>query len=224
MTVASLVSVAAVREYLSLNATDNTSRYTDQTIGSNIRAASAFLERATGRIFRDETALTMLFTTEGRASIGIPGLRVPTAVSLNGTTLTENSTYWLIPDEQQTGVYVRMQFRAFNTAPRGGPWFLGVPDWWDRGLDLPGGADARGSLPNDLSIAGSWGYTDANLPEAVRQAAKVLAAWYTLRPSALLAGGYATPEGASFDLSAIPPEVQQFINEWSVLSGVTAVG
>ena len=139
---------------------------------------------------------------------------------LQGSTLTGDSTYWLTPDTQQTGVYTGIQFRAFGTQRQGGPWWLGNPEWFDRDLDspwYPGNYGGGTSLPNDLVIAGSWGYVDdATMPESVRHAAKVLAAYYTKRPDALLSGGITTPDGNTFDLSRLPVEVAQFIREWDV--------
>jgi hypothetical protein len=222
MTPPSLVTAASVREYLGLNTSSTDSRYSDATIGSNIRSAGAFLERRTGRLFGDQT-LTLKFTTNGQALIPLPGLRTATSVTLDGSTLAADSTYYLVPDVQQTGIYTAIQFRAFQTNASRGPWYLGNSEWFDRGLDLPYGGGQFTSLPNDLVIVGSWGYTDALLPEEARHVCKVLAAYYTKRPDALLSGGLTT-EGGSFDLSAYPIEVQDFVRDWAVGSFVTAVG
>jgi hypothetical protein len=45
-----------IRNYLSVTGT--TGRYSDQSIGSNIRAAQSFLARATGRQFLPQLAST----------------------------------------------------------------------------------------------------------------------------------------------------------------------
>lgn len=217
MTVPSLVSEQSVRDVIALNAASG-SAYNADTIGSNIRAASWFLERATNRIFRDEPTLTLKFTTNGDNAVLLPGLRTASSILLNGATLEADSTYHLLADVQQTGVYLGVQFRAFNTQQGGGPWYLSVPDWWDRNLDHPRwsqGGGRPGSLPNDLVIAGAWGYTDATLPEPVRDATKRLAAWLTLRSDALLSGAKATDTGI-FDLSNMPTEVQMFVASWKV--------
>lgn len=218
-----IVSESAVRDILSLNASNT--KYSSATIGSNIRAAQAFLERRAGRVLEDVTA-TKTFTTEGKAAIAIPGLRTASAVTLNSAPLTADSTYWLIPDAQQTGLYTGIQFRAFSTNRDSlYPAYYGNPEWFDRGLDLPGGSSYRGSLPNDLTITGSWGYEAATLPEEAIHATAVLAAYFTKRGDAILSGGIATPEGAVFDLTNLPIEVQAFITEWRVQGGgVEAVG
>jgi hypothetical protein len=209
-----LVSVADVRDYITLNA-NASSAYSDGIIGSNVRAASAFLERATNRYFGDRTA-TLSFTTNGQAQIAIPGLRAATSVSQNTTALVANETYWLSPDAQQTGVYTGIQFRGFMR--RGGEPWKAFPDWFDRNLDSPwypgNWGNNVGSMPNDVSITGSWGYTA--IPDDVAHATKVLAAYYTLRPASLLSGAQTTPDGNVFDLSNVPNEVRLFIDEWKV--------
>ncbi len=209
MTQPAFVTAASVREYLGLDSTPSASKYTDATIGSNIRAASWALERATGRVFGDVTA-TKTFTTNGAAYLTIPGLRTASAVTLQGTTLTADESYWLTPDTQNTGVATGIQFRAFRNR---GDSYLANPQWFDRGLDLPNPGGSS-SLPNDLVITGSWGYTD--IPEPVLHATKVLAGWYTKRPDALLSGAIATPDGNVFNLASLPIEVRQFVEEWRV--------
>lgn len=223
-----IVTATSVREYMELNSPGSSSKYSDATIGSNIRAAQGFLERKTGRVFEDTTA-TMKFTTNGAAYLAIPGLRsVSSAPQLQGSDLTADSTYYLIPDAQQTGVHTGIQFRAFGTGNQGGAWWLGNPQWFDRNLDHPHFPANRGysmtSLPNDLVIAGSWGWTDAQMPEPVRHAVKVLAAWYTKRPDALLAGGLATPGGDVVDMSQVPVEVQLFVADWRASSMASDIG
>lgn len=217
-----LCTVLQVREYIDLNTTASSSKYTDSTIGSNIRAAGAWMERRTGRVFGNQAATTRKFSTNAKASVLLPGLRTATTVTLDGVALTADETYWLLPDAQQTGLYTGIQFRAWGKGDA--PWYLGVPDWWDRGLDLPG-RPSGGSLPNDLVILGDWGYVDdATMPEEARHVAKVLAAYFTKRPDAILGGALATPDGGVVDLSQFPVEVQAFVAEWRLEQGVEAVG
>lgn len=218
------VTAADVRGYLELNSVASASKYTDGAISSNIRAASEFIERRTLRQFADVTA-TKLFTTQGRTSLTIPGLRTASAINLQGAGLIADTTYWLLPDSQQSGVFTGIQFRGFSTRYQANG-YLGNPEWFDRDLDL---LWRKGwnlySLPNDLSIAGTWGYTDSTLPEAVRHATKVLAAWYTKRPDSILANVALTPEGSVLSYSDIPPEVADFIEGWRLSSDqVVTVG
>ena len=205
---AMFVSEQAVREYLSLNAPGTDSKYTDATIGSNIRTAGWTLERAVSRVFGDVTK-TLTFSTDGQAQMWIPGLRTATSVTLQGAALTSDATFWLLPDVQQTGVATGIQFRAFG---RNG--YLGNPEWFDRNLDSPYYPGNMGGLPNDLVIAGAWGYVAGTEPDPFLLATKALAAWYTLRPDALLSGTKFTPDGAIFDLSRYPTEVAAFIADW----------
>lgn len=216
MTAPSFITEASVRDYLGLNSVSSDSRYSDSTLGSNIRAASWTLERATGRFFGDRTQ-TLTFTTNGAAFITIPGLRSASSIASYGTALTVDESYWLIPDAQQSGIYTGVQLRAF-TSGQNGPWWLHYSSWFDQNLDSYLHPNNRGasSSPNDLVIAGTWGYTAADFPEPVRHATKVLAAYYTKRPDAILSGGITTPDGNSFDLSRFPVEVQAFIKDWRV--------
>ncbi len=217
-----LCTVLQVREYMDLNVVGSSSKYTDSTIGSNIRAAGAWMERRTGRIFGNQAATTKKFSTNTKPSLMLPGLRTATTVTLDSVALTADETYWLLPDAQQTGLYTGIQFRSWGKS--GAPWYLGVPDWWDRGLDLPG-QPSGGSLPNDLVILGDWGYVDdATMPEEVRHVAKVLASFFTKRPDAILGGALATPDGNVVDLSQFPIEVQAFVADWRLEQGVEAVG
>jgi hypothetical protein len=211
---AMFVSVQAVRDYLSLNAPGTDSKYSDATISSNIMSAGWTLERMCSRLFGDVTK-TLTFSTDGRAQMAIPGLRTATSVTLQGTALTADTTYWLLPDAQQTGTYTGIQFRAF-ARPGGDPrWYLGNPEWFDRNLDsIYYNMGLHSSLPNDLVIAGDWGYVAGTEPDPVLLATKALAAWYTLRPDALLGGMRFTPDGGAFDLSRYPTEVAAFISEW----------
>lgn len=216
------VTAADVRGYLVIDGT--TGRYSDGAIGSNIRAASEFLERATHRVFADTTA-TKVFTTQGRTAITIPGLRSASSVTLQSTVLTADQSYYLIPDAQQSGLYTSIQFRGFSS--RTAASYLSNPEWFDRDLDVmwAKGWDWTYSLPNDLSITGSWGYTDASLPEAVRHAAKVLAGWYTKRPDSVLANVSITPDGNVLNYGDLPPEVGDFIANWRLTADqVVSVG
>lgn len=220
----SFVTAASVREYMGLNTTSTDSKYSDATIGSNIRSAINTLERHTHRRLESVTA-TMKFTTNGQAAVTIPGLRTATSVALQGSTLTADSTYWAIEDTMHTGVATAIQLRAFGTQRQGGLSYLSNPEWFDRNLDSPRWqALGYSSLPNDLVIAGDWGYVDdATMPEAVRHNVKVLAAWFTKRPDALLSGGITTPDGNTFDLSRYPAETQDFIREWDAGSQVAGI-
>lgn len=227
-------TAADVRSYMDLSLTSSTSQYSDQTIESNIRAASYTLERATGRWLSDRPAVTATFTTQGRAELFIRGFRTVTSVTLQGAVLVANQSYWLHEDNMATGIYVAIQLRVFrqwNAGPR--PW-LSNPQWFDRGLDSPyfpgnyGGGWTYSSLPNDLVIVGDGGYADASLPEPVRHAAKVLSSFYTMRPASILADIALTPMGGVLNYSAMPGEIAAaltgFITQWRVSESVVGVG
>lgn len=207
-----------VRDYMGL-AADGTSKYSDTTINSNIRASLSWLERKTGRYLEDRTA-TLSFTTDGVGSFIIPGLRTATSISRNGATLVADASYYLTPDAQQSGVYTGVDFGGSG---RGG--YLSNPEWFDRGLDSDfyqrNYAGRAGSLPNDLTIAGSWGYVTP--PAEVLMAVKILAAHFTKLADANSAGFLSTPDGNVFDLTNWPGDVQQFVRDYSLHAHLVAL-
>lgn len=221
MSSAALVNASDVREYM--DGVGATGQWTNSQLGSNIRTATWMLERATGRRIADRTE-TLRFTTNGEAYLVIPGLRQASSVTLQSSILVADSTYHLIPDVQQTGVATGIQFRAFGSGGSPG-WWLSNPEWFDRNLDHPHYPGNRGlstSLPNDLVIAGAWGYAAGSEPDPLLFAIKVQAAFLALRPHAVLSGARANPDGSISDLSQFPIEVQQTIAEWHV--GAWAAG
>ena len=212
----SFVTVADVRDYL--NVTGTTGQYSDGLIGSNIRTASAYLQNVTRRQFEAQTATTKTLSSNGQASVSIPDLRTATSVTLNSATLDADSTYWLIEDPAHPGIYIAIQFRAFGI---GGD-YHSYPDWFDRNLDQlwRKGTLQRG-LPNELVIVGDWGHDP--LPDELLTATKALAAWYTVRPDALLTSTRSTLEGSPVDLQQVPDEVALFIEAWTVGPILTGV-
>jgi len=206
---ASFTTVADVRDFLGVTAT--TGQFSTGIIGSNIVVASGWLQRKTNRQFELQTATTKKFTTEGRERITIPDLASATSVVLNSATLTADSTYYLIPDVMNTGVFTSINLPQYR-APFD---YRSYSDWFDKNYDSPLHQQRlRSGIPNDLSIAGTWGH--ATIPQEVAHATKVLAAWFTKRPDAVLSNTIQTPEGNVLDLSGMPPEVQLFIQDWRI--------
>lgn len=202
----SFVNPDDVRGYL--QATGTTGQWSDGLIGSNIRAASGNLQRWTNRQFGAQPATTKKFTSLGRSFLVIPDLRTATTVTLNGSPLIEDETFFLQDDRHQTGVHVGIEFpNRFD--------FLRTKDWFDRGYDSPlFRSRLRTGLPNDLVMLGDWGHDP--LPAEVLHASAVLAAFYTIRPDALLSGARQTPEGNVFDLSRLPLEISGFVSDWKL--------
>lgn len=205
---------AQLRTYIDTSA--NTGRYADANLDFLLGVASDQLERATGRLITASASnTTRLFTTGGRAVLTIPDLRAATTVSLGGTTLTADTSYWLIPSNQAADIYTGVQIRPFAGPATGGRWYLNYADWFDRGLDSPlFGASFDRSLPNDLSITGLWGWTTP--PPAWRLASMALAGYYLKHSDALLVGSGATPEEGVLDFSEFPSEVRQLIHDWQL--------
>ena len=201
------VNASNVRTYLTV--TGISGQWDAALIGSNINAASSFLQRRTGRQFEAQASLTKKFSTHGKAYLTIPDLRSATAVTLNDAALTADSTYYLIPDRNNSGVYVGIEFPSYRQRLSPG---LNTFDINYTHLRWGGSFD---TLPNNLVIGpADWGH--APLPDELLQATVVLASWYTIRPDALLANARQTPEGNVFDLSGLPVEVTEFINAWRI--------
>lgn len=208
---ASELTAAEVRSYLQITST--AFPYTDARIGSNINAAWANIQSWTGRQF-EGASNTKVFSTRGRESVPIPDLRVATEVRLNDSIQTVDSQYYLVPDHNNSGVFLSIEFpgRGYYDDYRR------YSDWFDRNLDSPWWRDrAHRNLPNDLEITGVWGH--ATTPAAVLQAQTILAAWYTKRPDSLLANVQITPEGNVLTFGQLPPEILDFVKTWGRFRG-----
>lgn len=218
MTLGLWVTPSDVRTFANFNATDG--RYSDASLGSNIRMAERYLQKATSRQWEGETA-SKTFTTHGAASVVIPDLRSASSVTLSSTALVSQSTYWLIPSRQDQNVYTGIQVRPFDVVGKG---YLANPEWFDRNLDRYYERYGHGydtGLPNDLVITGDWGWSP--IPEDVLHAVKALAAFYTLRPDAVLANSRQSPDGTVYDLSAMPLEATSVILEWQAGTQLVAI-
>lgn len=215
------VSEGTVRDYLDVASTQK--QFSDGRIGSNIRAAASFLQRATHRRF-DNTGspVTWNFTSEGRAFVTIPDVRGVDSVTLQGVGYTANETYYLVEDALHSGIYTGIQFRAFGR----GDSYLSNPQWFDRNLDHPltqHWLGASGSLPNDLQVVTSQPGWDP-YPDEFLMATLVLAAFYTRRPASVLADVQVTPEGNELRYTQYPVEVQNFLKSWQAGPQLVSVG
>ena len=216
------VPVSAVRDYL--GQTSTTGRYSDANLGSNIRAASGFLQKSTGRQFEQQDAEAKTFTTYNRAIVHIPDLRSVDTVVLDGSTLTANETYYLLPDRRSSGIFTAIQFRVPDTTLSGN-WYLSDSQWFDKGLDLRRWSGYT-SEANNLVVTGDWGYlsgSDPAMPEELLHATKILAAWYTLRPDSVLANISVSPDGVVSQYGNLPPEVLSFLQEWGLGEQAVAI-
>lgn len=217
MSVPLIVTAQQVRDILTLNV-DATSKYSDQTINSNIRTSLEFLEHAANRYFYDRPNITLTLTTNGQAQIALPGFHSIDSVTWNQTDLTLDQTYWLWPDELNSGMILAVSVRPFVNRPEGPIW-LASPQWFDRGLDLhryPAGYGYgpydQGSLPGDLVVVGDGGFDSTAYPDSLLLAVKYLAATITLQPQTLLSGGIlGTADGNGIDISEWPAVTQRFV-------------
>jgi hypothetical protein len=218
------VTADQIRDSLGLTGTYSAGPYSDTTIGSNIRAATAYLERKTGRQFTKQESYAKTFTSHNRAAFTIPDLQSASSVTENGAALVADESYYLIPDRTSSGVYTAIAFRVASQR-RDGPEYLHNPEWWDRGLDWRHYGPYE-SEHNDIVVTGDWGYDEVSgllLPEDAKHAIKILSSFYTKRPDSVLSNVAVTPEGAVLTYRELPMEVRQFIEEWTLGEQVTAV-
>ena len=216
------VTAADVRGYMAITA--STGQWSDASLGSNISAASAFLQRKTMRQFEPVTE-TRTFTTNGVTYLTLPDLRSVTSVSLAGQALTANTDYYLIPDRFSPTIYTGIQFRPFGQRnPQAAGWWQGNSQWFDRGYDLVNRtwADDENSLPNDLVIAAAWGWVP--YPDELLHPTKVLSAFYAKRTDAVLGDKEITVEGHERSFRMLPLEVQEFCYQWKLGEMAISVG
>ena len=208
--------VTAVQLRTYLDTTKSTGRYTNDNLDFMLETASNQLERATGRLITASSSnTTRTFTTGGRAVITIPDLRIASAVSIAGTGLTADQSYWLMPSPQAIDIYTAIQVRPFAGPASGGRWYLAYSEWFDRNLDSPlFGASFDRSLPNDLVITGLWGW--GTVPKAWQLATMALAGYYLKHADALNVGSGTTAEELVLDFSEFPSEVRQHIKDWQL--------
>lgn len=209
------VTAAELRTYLDIAST--TGRASTSNLELLIQSASDFLERSTGRIITASASNTArTFSTDGRTAMSIPDLRTVASMTLQGSALAADSTYWLLPSRQSPDIYTGVQLRAFDTYD-----YRSNPEWFDRNLDSPYWTHRRYGLPNDLVITGLWGWT--TVPPQWKLATLVLAGYEYKRPDSLLANVAITPEGNTLDYGQMPPEVRELIDTWKLGEAVVSV-
>jgi hypothetical protein len=186
--------------------------WSEANLGSNIRAASALLQRLTWRQFEAQSA-TKKFTSHGDSFVAVPDLRSVNSLTHNESAQTLDTDYYLVPDALQTGVYLGIQFASYGR--RAG--YLSHSDWFDRNLDrwYPS------HIPDNVVINGEWGHSP--LPEDLLYATKALAAFLTKNPDALLTGFTQTPDGTLVEAGDLPKVVVSFIQTWKVGTAVVSV-
>lgn len=184
---ASFVSPEDVRAYLNIDGTEGL--YSQGIIQANIETASNYLQRSTGRQFEPQNATTKTFTTD-ISYLSVPDLRSVISVTIGGNAATD---YLL---HANGDIYGALTFADFNIADYNGYATYG------RGYEVT------------VVITGNWGWDP--LPAELTHATKILAAWYTKRPDAVLTNTLQTGEGNIVDLSRLPPEVWMFKRDWSM--------
>ncbi len=217
---------------------DTTSRYSDTVIGNYLLDSIGELEKSTRRYFVNKPGFSWQTTSNGRPILALPGIRTASSVIWQGALQTagvpgQGSGYMLEPDAQQTGVFTSIAFRPMHVS-ESGPWWLSLggptTNWFDTGADSPydprnyGGGYVYTSTEQDTVIVGDWGYAPGSEPGGFIHALGVLAGFMAMRPTALLADSVITPAGGVLSYAAMPPEVGQFVKDWSAGQMAVSLG
>jgi hypothetical protein len=211
----SLPTRSDLKTYLGLDGSGD-----DALIDQLLPIGLAQAERDTGRVFASGSNRTTTYSTNGEAMVAIhdrPASDPSRVVTWNGATLTEGANYWLLPDRRDPNVSVAIQLRPFDTSRA--DWYKADPDWWDKNLDRRG---FGGGTPNDLSISGIIGHPFPR--DEVSGAILILDAFLYWRAKSGASGTAFSLTGDPVSLAQTPPEYQDFVRTWKVLSGVASVG
>lgn len=206
-----LISLADLKTYLGLTGTQD-----DALLASCASNASVVAERRTSRVFAVSSNTTMVYSTDGQASITIhdrPRTDAARTVTLDGVTLTEDSDYWLLPDRRNPDIATTIQFRYYDRTRT--DWYKASPDWFDRNLDHPSNSSIT---PNAVRIAGVVGHPE--LPLDVREAILTYAAWLYWRRKSGASGFVELPNGENLDLTNEPSTFLAFIRDWRIRTAV----
>jgi hypothetical protein len=201
--------------------TGSTGRKSDVNLGLLLDAASDYLEAKTGRTITSTGSNTSrTYSTQGRPFIIISDWRTITSVTLAGSPLVADESYWAIPSRQASDITVAIQLRSFGSSPEdvrsGADWFDTNKDHW-----LYPGAMGGSSLPNDLVVTGLGGWT--SVPASWKLASLSLAGYYYNHADALFSGARQSPEGNIYDLSSLPSEVRELISSWNLGDSVVVI-
>ena len=207
---APLVSLAEIKTYLDLEGNQD-----DTLIASCASNASIIVERDTGHVFAVTSNVTRKYSTNGEAALTVHDRPVSDSsrvVTLNGTTLTEDQDYWLLPSWQTNQTSTTIQLRYFDRSRT--DWYKADPDWFDKNLDNP--RYSRGT-PNDLVITGVEGHP--TIPLDVREWARQLAVLLYWKAKSGASGFIQTPQGET----ERPEGYDEFIRRWKMTTAVAGV-
>ena len=213
----------------------------DTILGNHLLDAIGELEKGTRRFFVNHPGQSWQLTSYGRPIVSLPGFRTVSSVTWQGAVQTAGlagtgggSGYILLPDVQQTGVYIAISFRPLRTPDTNGPWWLSLggqtTNWFDTGADNPydprnyGGGYVYTSVEGDTVIVGDGGYAPGSEPNPFVHALEVYASWQKERPLTLLSDTVITPQGGVLSYSSLPAEVRQFMADWTTGTQAVSVG
>jgi hypothetical protein len=205
--------LADVKTYLGLTGTAD-----NAIITTAIASATAQAERDTGRVFSSASNQSHSYSTNGEVLVRIrdtPLTDAARVVTWNGVTLTNNSSYWLLPDRRNPDVSITIQLRPFLMSAE---WYKADPNWFAKNLDNY----RLGVTPLDLVITGSEGHP--TWPSDVTEQVTYLAAWFYWRAKSGASGVVQTPTGVQIDIGAEPISTPSFVRNWAVRTAVGIIG
>ena len=206
-----LVTLDELKAYLGV-----TGNADDVRIASAASNASIMAERDTGRTFAVTSNTTRVYSTDGQASLVIhdrPFSDPTRVVTLDGATMTEDSSVWFLPDRRDPAATTTIQLRHYDKSNPN--WYKADPMWWDKNLDS--GRWFTGT-PNDLTITGVVGHPQ--LPLDVHQAVMELAAFLYWRERSGASGTVQTPQGDLIELGEFPEAYRAMVRNWRIRTAV----
>lgn len=206
-----LLSVSDLKTYLGLTGSGD-----DTLLGQCIDDAQGVIERDTGRRFAASSNVRTVYSTDGQASLVVhdrPYTDPSRVVTLSGTTLTEDTDVWFLPDRRNPDISTTVQFRHYDPAA-----YRREPMWFDRNLDRP---RAQSAVPNDLVVTGIIGHPFPT-NDVIHQM-RVVSAWFYYRAKSGASGVVTTPTGEEIDVSEEPKASEGFIRNWRIRTAVSAV-
>lgn len=209
-----LVTLPELKTYLGLTGTQD-----DLLLASVASNATHIAEQDTSRRFAVTSNVRRTYSTDGNASLVVhdmplaDGSRV---VTFNGSALTADSDYWLLPDRRNPAIATTIQLRHFDAG-----WFAHHAGWFDRNYDR---RPWYAGTPNDLVIDGVEGHPTHTLRLDVKQKVTELAALLYWQAKAGRTGFITAPDGTDVDLTQDrPADWERFVNDWRIRTAVAGV-
>lgn len=207
-----LPSLSDAKAYLGLTTTGD-----DTLLTSLLATAISQAEHDTGRTFSSGSNATTTYSTNGEPLLIIhdrPLTDASRVVTLSGTTLTEGTNVWFLPDRRDENITTTIQLRYFGLGP------YRDFNWFDGNHDNP--RYRMGGQPKDLVITGIKGQPFPS-QDIVGGILNLLAVLYWKAKSGA-SGTVQGPTGEIVDIGELDILYARFVERWRIRTAVTAVG